>query len=549
MRKVARLCGRNFQLPCDSKSDPEYHRTLSHTWSIVTTAIANSGTSTLKRFSTSLGKGNNALCIPLDIRFNDAKIALLKKALKNVESFALQTTTRLRRNASGAEKQSILKASPHRVQRLAYALPSLQSLSLDFEGQSTDNVIFSNLATSLDLSMLKKLQLHTLVTNRQVLMAAFARLNSVQDLYLSFVDLSKGSWIPVLKQLQSIGDHLEHLHLMYLLENGKKAYFLSQPEEDGLNEDGMLLDDFLGMGPEADLSEPENDDEMDDDDLPPLETMDGEVIGGASTVPPSTTTPIAATVEDGDNEVPQLVAKSITPPGSPPLAFNAKPAVPEMPKPGSPDYHASIDHKASGNESYPERGYYVCIRGKEEIQKQLKTFVQEYNVGEEVGVHGPPGAMGGMVGGAMAIPVPVTGPPGQAPNMNNILNGLAGYLGLPPMPGQNGAGGAGAGGAGGGLGGATGGANAGAQQGGANGNNAANGMHPATTAANGAGPTSLTPAGPPPAGNANLFTPQNFADFMVGGGPAPGAAATDGATMDEWDTEPDSSEFESGSEL
>lgn len=567
MRKVARLCGRNFQVPCDSKSDHDYHKVLSHVWSTVTTGIANSGITTLKRFGTSLGKGNNALCIPLDIRFSDAKVGLLKTALKTVKTVGLQTTTRLRHNASGAEKQTIMKASPHRVQRFASMLPALQSLCLEFDGSSTDRVIFDNLTQHLDLGMLKKLQLHTLVIGRQSLMTAFEQLKLVQDLYLSFVDLSRGSWIPVLKQLQGMDDHLEHLHLMYLLENGKKAYFLAQPDEDEqMDQEDALFDNFMGMADPAD--DMVDDDDEFDEDLLPLEMMDGEV-NGAGTGPVPTTTPVPATVED--DVVPLLTGSA--PANSAPSTTGVEPSIPEPPKPGSADYHASVDHKAPGNESYPERGYYVCIRGKEEISKQLKTFAQEYNIGEDIDAHAhgvPPHVANGFMGGAMAIPVPAGGTPGQPPNMNNILTGLAGYLGLPPMPGQNGGGaGPGAGGHhhGGGA------ANGGAPQGAANGNttNAFGGFQPnspnadfgfgaapqgpatqnnATQAAGGGGAAHGPNQGPP-------FTSQNFTDFMVTGGLPPGfavgtggPAAGGGAAMDDgWDTEEEeSSEFESEAE-
>lgn len=565
LRKVSRLCGRNFQVPSSSKDNPEYHKILSHVWSITTTAIANSGVSTLKGFGTGLGKGTNPICVPLDLRFSDTKLVRLKAALKTVDRFGLQLTTRLSPKASAAQLQTFKKAGPPRAQKLAAALPALDTLALDFESMDTDRVIFSSFMQPLDLSKMTKLQLSTLVTDRQSLMAVFDRLVSVQHLFMTFVDLSKGSWIPVLKQLQGMEDHLEHLHMMYLLEAGKKAYFLEQLDEDGQ----MGEDDMMGFGDMmVDVAAGDDfDDEDTDDELPPLETMDGEPISAGTAAHPPTN-PLPTTVEE---ETWSPTAEQLDPISSsagPSSTANPKKTKKEAPKPGSPDYHASLDHKAPGNERYAERGYYVCIRGREEIKAQLKIFVQEYNLGDDISADGPMGGMmgggmGGMLGGGMGgvmggtVTIPVGGGPGtgnQPPDMNNFLNGLAGYLGLPPMPGHNGAG------AGPGHGGHHGGAN---QSSGGNNANATaattatqNGNPQATVGAAAASANAPTP--PPAMGTTHLglgTMPMGFQDFdfFMGGPPAPGVAGA-GATGaagahadDEWNTD-EGSEFTSDAE-
>lgn len=558
-RKVPRLCGRNFQLPSDSKHDPDYHKVLTHTWSILTSAIANSGISTLKCFGTVVGKGGNPLCVPSDIRFSDAKVERLRDSFKNLEKFRVQITSGLPRNASDVRRQTVMKASHKRVENLASTLPALKHLSLDFDALPTDTAIFTTFMQKLDLSNLTKIQLSMLTTTRAFLMTVLDRLESIQDLFMSFIDLSKGSWIPVLKQLQGMDDHLEHLHMMYLSECGKKAYFLAQPDEDEqMAQDDMMFDEMMGHG-EDDI---DDDDDDTDDELPPLETMDGELVDVDTGTTPSIV-PLPAMVED-DEESPTLVSSSNT---TGHQSSSVTPVVTELPT--STNTHASSDHKAPGNESYPERGYYVCVQGKETISKQLKTFVQEYNLGEDVDAGAPPmgglmggamgGPMGGAIGGAMTIPVPAGGAPGQPPNMNNIINGLAGYLGL-PMPVQNGDGG----------GGGQAGAHGGSQQGAANINNAnaAGGLQaminmagqgngaPQTnnqaTAGAAAGPAH-GPAPPPhmaaAMGEGGETVQLSFDDVMMGGLPPGGpAGAGHGGAMDEdWATDEESG-FESGSD-
>lgn len=436
MRKVARLCGRSFQIPSETKVDPEYLKILSHIWSILTSSIANSHKTTLRCLATGLAKGNNSLCMPLDVRWSDVKLSMMKTALQNVNALSLRFTTRMRRGGLAEEKQgATLQAIPQRAQKFASIFTALDSLILDFDGAGTDQVVFTNLMKGLDLSGLKKLTINTMKTDRKSLMAVLDRLPAMQELFLSFVDLARGSWIPVLKQLQGMSDRLDHLHLMYLSENSKKAYFLSQPDEDELQEqDGMFFDDLMG-GPEQD----DFSDEDTDEDLPPLEAME---VDGSNAAPGQLPLPAFA----GANQAPAPDASSST--SAPLPTSTSEPTKPKTSKADDPDAHASADFKAPGNEGYPERGYYICIRGKEEINKRLKIFVQEYNLGEYLDAQGPGGLMmgggpmgggpmgGGPMGGAMTIPVPVGNGPGQPANMNNFLNGLAGALGLPyPGPG------------------------------------------------------------------------------------------------------------------
>ena len=548
LRKVARLCGRNVQLLGTGKNKAEYQKLLSHVWTVVTSAIADSGITTLKRFGTNFEKGSNSLCVPLDIRFSDDKLRRLGNAFKSVEKLHLQITARTASNAA------IVKNAPLPMQKFASTLPALQTLALDFEGAPNDNVIFANLMKHLDLSKLKKLSLNSLFTDRKTLISVFERLASIEELFMNFVNLTKGSWIPMLKQLQKMEGQLEHLHLMYLLEAGKKAYFLPQPDEDELADEEMFNEMMGGFDEGSD--EDMDDEDDDDDDLPPLETMDGEMVD-AEAGAGSSTAPLPATVEDGD-EPPTLnngisatsghATTSSAPTGPSSSAKDSKTA---NSPPAPPEHHASDDYKAPGNEEFPERGYYVCLSGKKLIQDKLKTFIQEYNVGEDVDPQGaPPGPA--MMGGGLAIPVPNA--PGQPPNMNNILNGLAGYLGLPPMPG--GAAG-GAGGQGGGHGGHGGGHGApgGVNNAGAAGANHAASQHGGNTANAGAnhqatggaapGPA-FGPAPPPGAtgatgggggGGGGAPLPLHLEDLIMGG---PGGE-------DDWDTA-ESSEFESGEE-
>lgn len=212
MRKVARLCGRSFQMPTDGKDDAEYFQMLSHTWTILTSAIATSGINTLTHFATNLGKGNLALCVPSDLRFSDAKTTGLRTAFSNLQSLRMNITARAPRSAP--PQKSMSATGQLRLLKFASLLPPLRSLALDLDSKQSDNAIFSGLMQNLDLSKMTLLQLNTVTTDRATLTAVLKRLDSIQDLYLNFVDLAKGSWIPILKQLQGMVGSLEHLHLM-----------------------------------------------------------------------------------------------------------------------------------------------------------------------------------------------------------------------------------------------------------------------------------------------------------------------------------------------
>lgn len=199
--------------------------------------------------------------------------------------------------------------------------------------------------------------------------------------------------------------HLEHLHLMYLLEANKKAYFLTQPEEDEMAEDDMMFDDMIMGGPEEDFE----DGEETDDELPPLETMDGEIVDGDAKPAPGPA-PLQATVEDDDagltvgsssNAHLHQTNELLTSSAPPPSTTGTKTSDLQTPKPALPKPHATADHKAPGNEQFPDRGYYCCVRGKEEISKQLKTFIQEYNLGDDFGAPLGAAAAGVMGGGMM----------------------------------------------------------------------------------------------------------------------------------------------------
>ena len=424
--KTFRLTGRNPMIPSERKN-AEYLKKLSHVWNIVTSAIADSGIRTLKHFGTSLGRGENALSVPSDIRFSDAKLGGLRKAFKSLVSLHVQLTSKISGKSASKDASLALAKSVKVQRRFAAIFPPLEDLDLCFDsrekGEIANNTTIMPFLANLNLMKMKTLSLDAARADRPTLISVLENLHSIQDLRLTHIDLSKGSWVPILRQLQSMTPHLTHLHLMFLLESGKKVYFLKQPEEEDLGADP---DDFYD---DFDDEEDDDDDDEEEDDLPPLETMEGDIISTATAV-------------DGHPGADQTPNSMDTMPHSlppPPTASQATgTSATKGPTLPSKSTHGNMEHKSPCQEDLPERGYYVCLQD-EQIREQLPTFIAEYNTGEHINE-----VMQGFGG---AIPIPL-----GAGNPNDLMNGLAASLGLPPgymgMP----MGGGGAGGAQGGAG-------------------------------------------------------------------------------------------------
>ena len=182
--------------------------------------------------------------------------------------------------------------------------------------------------------------------------------------------MTKGNWVPVLQAIHKL-EKLDHLHLMWLQEAGRKVYFLPQREPEN-GEDAWVDEN------DADL---DLFDDSEDEDLPDLE-------------PVSDFDPLNA-------------------------VNNLEPLAAEPPPPPEQEE----DFVAPGYEGHEslERGYYICLKGAAQINKYLPTFIKEYNLGESLDDQHHHHGMG--------LPLPPMGGPGGAPvpaALNAALNNLFG---------------------------------------------------------------------------------------------------------------------------
>lgn len=297
-------------------------------------------------------------------------------------------------------------------------LPSLKELTLDFDGQPGSGLVFRRFVASLDISQLTSINIMGLTIDAASLAKAVTRMSSLADLKLYSVEVSSGSWPAVLKAIQKL-ENLEHLHLMYLKEAGCKAYFLKQREND---HDGDDMADIVAEGWGS-----EDDEEDDEDDIPELEAMDD----------PWESSESVADDADVDADTSVAVATAVATDPEPIQAIQGQ-ATPQV----DDDVVSEYGGPEGRSQDFPgERGFYICVEGKEKIAKRLQTFIDEYNVGEFMGHAGddgfgfPPFA----AAGGMAIPMPVGAGAGNLPpppaNFFGLMNAMGNALGFGPPPG------------------------------------------------------------------------------------------------------------------
>lgn len=285
----------------------------------------------------------------------------------------------------------------------------------------------------MDLSHLTSLSIISATIDAADLAKLITRAAKVKDLKLECIDLVKGSWPSVLKAISEL-ESIDHLHLMYLREDGCKCFFLKQLDMDSVG--GFMNDAFDNAfhhewDDEYDDSENESADTHDDDgdSLPDLVPSDDPLVLAS---------PITHVVEPelklggrGQGDVED--SKKDTGDGAKAKGDDA--ADDEM-----PDFVPSGTPLDYGG----ERGFYVCVEGHRLILKRLQTFIAEYNVGESItdpDIHAGFAGMGGI-----AIPMPPgAGGNGQAPvdvnGFNAFVTALSQGLGLPPHNPHHGPGG------------------------------------------------------------------------------------------------------------
>jgi hypothetical protein len=392
----------------------EFQNHLEHLWFTVFFALAtSSGSQTrLEEFHTNFST---------DANFLTPKLFSMKPAMLTKLAGPFENVSRLHLHLKTPEDN---KRTKEMFARFTATMPNLKELALDFDTKSTaSGLLFRRFTAGIDFSKLTHLNVIGLSIDAARLTKSIARLTKVKDLRLYCVEVTPGSWPTVLVAMKKL-EHMTHLHLMYLRESGCKSYFLKQHDADMLEDPDELDAEFFAD--EWDDEDGNSDvDDYSDGGMPELQAVDEtwapQTAASGPTVAAASASTAAAnlTLHAGSTPDDEDVMSEYVP-----------------------------DQLNDGS----ERGFYVCVEGHDKITKRLKTFIEEYNVGEYMdptedlmGAMGAMGAMGTIpipIGGGMAIPVTVgTGPPppgavvGQTTGGFGAFMNAMGLVGLGPPPG------------------------------------------------------------------------------------------------------------------
>lgn len=376
---------RPFFAPADSAHDSttaEFCTAQTHVFKTMLRAVAESGINTVTHFGTRLRSSNyHGLSPVTDFNLKPKTLRDLGDAFVGLSSLTLQFRSHLLSPGKEDTRNDLTRATK-RMKALASVFGSATSLALIFDSGEWSKQICWSLATNLDLSRLTSLVIQGLCIDMPSLLSIVNRLKATRFLSLQAVELigENDSWAPVLAAMKTMPS-LDHLHLMYLLVCGQRAYFL-EPVKPG-DED----DEGNSFGAENYPDEWMDEEGSDSDDEPP------DLIPQDDVTKPHELE-FAAEEEAVPRTLPQVVNKC--------EKYTGK------------DFRAPAGDMAPGTTT-PERGYHICLSGEDEIQKHLPIFMREANLGgEEMTDYDIFNAMLGV--GPPPIPLPpifAAGPPGQ----------------------------------------------------------------------------------------------------------------------------------------
>lgn len=366
----------------------EFRKHLEHLWSTLIHSIAEAhGYLSLEEFRTKVRTANSFINPLKHLSFDASVLSKLSKAFKNTTALHLHL------------KSPARKGWKEMVGNFGRTFSNLRALLLDFDMSPNSGPLYHKLALSVDMSRLTTLNILGLSVDAPRLASSITRLREIQDLKLYDVDVLSGTWPPVLKAMTKL-EHLNHLHLMLLRENGHKSYFLEQrsgrPAQNG--------DSFLHNHWTEDDDDEDSDDL--DDDMPELQPDELWIQPHSTSAHHATQEPAGNHSQDNHDETTVDDDDDISD------------YVPDEPRARSWE---------------GERGFYICVKGHEKIAKRLPRFIEEYNVGDQISDialeddHFPM-----MLTTNMPAP-----PPGLGAFMAAIGNGGFGPFGPAPPPAPN----------------------------------------------------------------------------------------------------------------
>lgn len=376
----------------------EFQAHLVHLWDTLLSALADANESQLR-----LEEFHTSFCT--DINFLTPKQFSIKPRMLTKLSGAFESVSRLHLHLKTPDDN---RRTKEMFARFTATLPNLKELSLEFDTKErASGLLFRRFTAGIDLSKLTSLNLTGLSIDSSRLTKSIVQLTQVKDLRLYCVEVTPGSWPPVLGAILKL-ETLDHLHMMYLRESGCKSYFLKQRDPADPN---ALGPDFFTdeWDDEEDLSDDDDDDsDGTEGDMPDLQPVDESWVEHTT----------AGDHADAAGDV----------------SINAGATQVED------DVMSEYVPDNVGDQS--ERGFYICIEGHEKIARRLAKFIDEYNVGEYMDPADDIMGMGAIpVGGGMAIPIAVGAgpPPGNAPaqtadGFGAFMNAM-GLVGLGPLGG------------------------------------------------------------------------------------------------------------------
>lgn len=270
-RELTRSGTRPLVATDPERTDKTYLRNVHHIWAALASAIAFSRVKTLRAIETRFVYSMNGLF--LESIANVGKPAVLRSVapvLKGLTKLELSIRGRTY-SLNGSTNQKALKTSQKYLQDFVRRLHGLKELDLSFDSSGQSGTIFNIFASGLRLEQLTTVKLHSLNVNDVAFANSIEGMIAVRDLHLLWVNITKGTWIPILKAIKTL-PKLHHLHLMYSQEKGRKVFFLAQ--EDAPEENESM--------PDGDLDEDEEEDYEDYDEEDGTDTTDTDEADGTN---------------------------------------------------------------------------------------------------------------------------------------------------------------------------------------------------------------------------------------------------------------------------
>jgi hypothetical protein len=206
--------------------DIQFYAWKGFVWKTMMQAIAFSEISTLKTLTSRLDNMKNPLTLS-DLSFNGRTLHHLGKTLRGLESLRLQMTSMS--GATGDESHFDKERAIRVMKNVSSLMPSITHLDLSFPYNRHSFAMCQAFVNGAPVSKLRTLRLDGVFVDSKFLGTLICGLVRVENLYLEFIRLSKGTWPTMLEAMLKL-KKLKHLHLHLLTVPSGAACFLKPLE-------------------------------------------------------------------------------------------------------------------------------------------------------------------------------------------------------------------------------------------------------------------------------------------------------------------------------